>query len=136
MSSSGFWRGKPSLNGSDACSTFWRTRATFCAYLFHFIRGLKTGEVVGFGNDGGDLAEDYDRLMHLLSKRPVPGFYDVPKLGLCDATLDEIITAIYRRFVLREGEAEYPTAEKREQPLQVVAEEPTNFEQEAGKDQH
>jgi hypothetical protein len=97
-------------------------------YLFHFIRGLKTGEVIGFGNDGGDLAEDYDRLVHLLSKKPVPGLYDVPKLGLRDATLDEIITAIYRRFVLGEGAVEYPTAEERERPLPTVAEEPTNFE--------
>jgi len=97
-------------------------------YLFHIIRGLKTGEVIGFGNDGGDLAEDYDRLMHLLSKKPVPGLYDVPKLGLRDVALDEIITAIYRRFALREGAAEYPTAEERERPLPTVAEEPTNFE--------
>lgn len=105
-------------------------------YLFHFIRGLKTGEVIGFGNDGGDLAEDYDRLMPLLDEKPVPGLYDVPKLGLHDATLDEIITAIYRRFVLREGTVEYLIAEDRQRPLKVVAEEPTDFEQEAGKDQH
>jgi hypothetical protein len=97
-------------------------------YLFHFIRGLETGKVIGFGNDGSDLAEDYDRLMHLLSKEPVPGLYDVPKLGLRDVTLGEIITAIHRRFVLGEGAVEYPTAEEREQPLQVVAEEPTDLD--------
>jgi hypothetical protein len=97
-------------------------------YLFHFIRGLKTGEVVGFGNDGGDLAEDYNRLMSLLDKKPVPGLYDVPKLGLRDATLDEIIAVIYRRFVLGEDAVEYPAAEERERPLPTVAEEPTNFE--------
>jgi hypothetical protein len=97
-------------------------------YLFHIIRGLKTGEVIGFGNDGGDIAEDYDRLMLLLSKKPVPGLYDVSKLGLRDVALDEIITAIYHRFALREGAAEYLTAEERERPLPTVAEEPTNFE--------
>ena len=96
-------------------------------YLFHFIRGLKTGEVIGFGNDGGDLAEDYDRLMHLLGKKPVPGLYDVPKLDLHDAAFDEIITAIYRRFVLGESAVEYPPAKGRERPFQVVAEEPTNL---------
>jgi len=97
-------------------------------YLFHLIRGLKTGEVAGFGNNGGDLAEDYERLIHLLSKKPIPGLYDVPKLGLHDAALDEIITAIYRRFVLGEGTVEYPTAEERERPLPTVAEEPTDFD--------
>jgi hypothetical protein len=97
-------------------------------YLFHLVRGLKTGEVVGFGNDGGDLAEDYERLMHLLSRKPVPGLYDVPKLGLHDATLGEIVTAIYRRFVLGEGAVEYPTAEEREQTLPTVAEEPTDLD--------
>jgi hypothetical protein len=97
-------------------------------YLFHFIRGLKTKEVIGFGNDGGDLAEDYDRLIYLLKEKPVPGLYDVSKLGLHDITLDEIITAIYRRFVLRGGAVEYLTAEEREQPLPTVAEEPTDFD--------
>ena len=97
-------------------------------YLFHFIRGLKTGEVIGFGNDGGNLAEDYNRLVQLLSKKPVPGLYDVPKLNLRDVALDEIITAIYRRFALREGAVEYPTTEERKRPLPTVAEDPTNFE--------
>lgn len=103
-------------------------------YLFHFIRGLRTGEVIGFGNDGGNLAEDYEKILHLLGQKPVPGLYDVPELGLRDATLDEIITAIYRRFVLREGAVEYPMTGER--PLKVVAEEPTDWEQEARKDQH
>ena len=98
------------------------------------IKSSETGEVIGFSNEGSDLAEDYIRTMHLLEEKPFPGRYDVPQLGLQDATLDEIITAIYRRFVLRGGTMEYPTAKETERPLQVLAEEPTNFEQEAGKD--
>ena len=105
-------------------------------FVLHLIKSFKTGKVVGFSNDGGDLAEDYERLMRLLSEKPVPGLYDVPKLDLHDATLNEIITAIYRRLVLGEGSVEYPMAEESERPLRAVAEKPTNFEQEAGKDQH
>jgi hypothetical protein len=71
------------------------------AYLFHPIVSLKTKEIVGFSNEGGDLAQDYPRLMELLEAFPVPGRYDVPDLGLTDATLPEIITAIYERYVAR-----------------------------------
>lgn len=78
-------------------------------YRFHLIRGLRTGEVRGFSNDGGDLAQDYLRLMELLEAHPVPGRYDVPDLGLTDATLPEIITAIYERHVVgQESEFAYP----------------------------
>ena len=104
-------------------------------FLVHLIKSSETGEVIGFSNEGSDLAEDYIRTMHLLEEKPFPGRYDVPKLGLHDVTLDEIITAIYHRFVLGEGAVEYLTAE-RERPFQVVAEEPPDFEQEAEKDQH
>lgn len=96
-------------------------------FVLHLIKSFKTGKVVGFSNDSGDLAEDYEKIMRLLRKRPIPGRYDVPKLGLHDATLDEIITTIHRRFVLREGAVEYPTAEERERPLQAVAEEPADL---------
>jgi len=97
-------------------------------FVLHLIKSFKTGKVVGFSNDGGDLAEDYEKIMRLLRKRPIPGLYEVPKLGLRDATLDEIITAIYRCFVLGEGAVEYPTTEERERPLPTVAEEPTDFD--------
>jgi hypothetical protein len=96
-------------------------------FLLHLIKSSETGEVIGFSNEGSDLAEDYIRTMRLLKEKPFPGRYDVPKLGLNDVTLSEIITAIYRRFVLGESTVEYPAAEEREQPLQVVAEEPTDF---------
>jgi hypothetical protein len=97
-------------------------------FLLHLIKSSETGEVIGFSNEGSDLAEDYIRTMRLLEEKPFPGRYDVPKLGLHGATLDEIITTIHRRFVLGEGAVEYPTAEEREQPLQVVAEEPTDLD--------
>ena len=96
-------------------------------FLLYFIRSLKTGEVVGFSNEGGNLATDYERLMGLLEDTPIPGLFDVPELGVRDATLDEIITAIYRRLVLGEGAVEYPAAEERERPLKVVAEEPADL---------
>ncbi|MGQ9625397.1 MAG: hypothetical protein ACUVV0_00635 [Anaerolineae bacterium] len=73
-------------------------------FAFHLIRGLKTGEIVGFGNDGGNLAEDYYKLMEFLEEKPISELYDVPALNLYDATIGEIITAIYRRFVLAESE--------------------------------
>ena len=97
-------------------------------FLLHLIKSSETGEVIGFSNEGSDLAEDYVRTMRLLEEKPFPGRYDVPKLDLHDATLDEIITAIHRRFVLGEGAVEYPTAEERKRPLPTVAEEPTDFE--------
>jgi hypothetical protein len=96
-------------------------------FLLHLIKSSETGEVIGFSNEGSDLAEDYIRTMWLLEENPFPGRYDVPKLGLNDVTLSEIITAIYRRFVLREGMMEYPAAEERERSLPTVAEEPTDF---------
>ena len=89
-------------------------------FLFHRIKGLRTGEVVGFSNEGGDLARDYKRLVELLQKKPFYGLYDVPQLGLRDATLDRIVTAIYRRFILREEGAEYLLREER--PVRKVAE--------------
>ena len=97
-------------------------------FLLHLIKSSETGEVIGFSNEGSDLAEDYIRTMRLLEEKPFPSRYDVPQLGLRDATLDGIITAIYRRFVLGESAAEYPTAKERERPLPTVAEEPTDFE--------
>ena len=97
-------------------------------FLLHLIKSSETGEVIGFSNEGSDLAEDYIRMIQLLEEKPFLGRYDVPKLGLHDATLDEIITAIYRRFVLREGAVEYPTAEEREQAFPAVAEEPPDLD--------
>jgi len=90
-------------------------------YRFHLIRGLRTGEIKGFSNDGGDLAQDYPRLMELLEAHPVPGRYDVPDLGLIDATLPEVITAIYERHVVgRKSEFPYPVASERAPALQVA----------------
>jgi len=97
-------------------------------FVLHVLRSYRTGEIAGFSNEGGELARDYEYIMQLLAEKPIPEHYDVPQLGLCDATLAEIITTIHRRFVLGEGAVEYPTAEEREQPLQVVAEEPTDFD--------
>ena len=81
-------------------------------FRLHLIRSLRTGEIAGFSNDGGDLAEDYERLMELLREKPIPGRYDVPDLSLQDATLDQIITIIYQRFVLGQ-EHRYPMGEER-----------------------
>ncbi len=90
-------------------------------YRFHLVRGLRTGEIKGFSNDGGDLAQDYPRLMELLAEHPVPGRYDVPDLGLTDATLPEIITAIYERHVVgRRPDFAYPVAGERALALQVA----------------
>ena len=90
-------------------------------YRFHLIRGLRTGEIKGFSNDGGDLSRDYPRLMELLEAHSVPGRYDVPDLGLTDATLPEVITAIYKRHVVgRESEFPYPVASERAPALQVA----------------
>jgi len=97
-------------------------------FVLHILRSYRTGEIAGFSNEGGELARDYEYIMQLLTERPIPERYDVPQLGLRDAPLDEIITAIYRRFVLGESVVEYPTAEDRERPLPTVAEEPTDFE--------
>ena len=90
-------------------------------YLFHHIIALETGETVGFSNEGGDLARDYPRLMELLVEHPVSGRYDAPDLGLTDATLPEIITAIHERYVAgRESEFVYPVADARVPALQVA----------------
>ena len=90
-------------------------------YRFHLIRGLRTDEIKGFSNDGGDLARDYPRLMELLETHPVPGRYDVPDLGLTDATLPEIVTAIYERYVVgQESGFPYPVAGERAPALQVA----------------
>jgi hypothetical protein len=97
-------------------------------FVLHLLKSSKTGEVIGFSNEGSDLAEDYIRTMRLLKEKPFPGRYDVPKLGLHDATLDEIITAIHRHVVLGKGAVEYPTAQEKERPLPTVAEEPTDFD--------
>jgi len=90
-------------------------------FCLHLIRGLRTGEAKGFSNDGGDLAQDYPRLMELLEAHPVPGRYDVPDLGLTDATLPEIITAIYERHVVgQEPEPAYPVVGDSVSTLQVA----------------
>ena len=97
-------------------------------FVLHVLRSYRTGEIAGFSNEGGELAKDYECIMQLLAEKPIPERYDVPELGLYDVTLDEIITAIYRRFVLGKGAVEYPTAEERERPLPTVAEESTDFD--------
>ena len=90
-------------------------------YRFHLVRGLRTGEIKGFSNDGGDLSQDYLHLMELLEAHPVPGRYDVPDLGLTDTTLPEIITAIYERHVVgRRPDFAYPVAGERALALQVA----------------
>lgn len=71
-------------------------------FVLHVLRSYRTGEIVGFSNDGGELSEDYERIMEFLNEKPISELYDVPALDLYDATIGEIITAIYRRFVLEE----------------------------------
>jgi len=94
--------------------------------LFHTVVNLATGETVGFSNEGGDLAQDYSRLMGLLAEHPVPGRYDVPDLGLTGATLPEIITAIYEHYVVvQEPRFAYPVVGERVPALQV-ADRPTD----------
>jgi hypothetical protein len=92
-------------------------------FCLHLIHGLQTGEIKGFSNDGGDLAQDYPRLMELLAQHPVPGLYDVPDLNLTDATLPQIITAIYERYVATrraEPQQVYPTVGAQAPVLQVA----------------
>ncbi len=74
--------------------------ARYYEYLFFPIRDLVTGEIVGFSNDGGYFPEDYPRIMQLLKEHPIRERYDVPELGLMDATVDQILTAIYEQYVL------------------------------------
>ena len=69
-------------------------------FRLQLLRDRDTGQLVGFSNEGSDLAQDYPRLMELLAMYPVPGRYDVLDLGLTDATLPEIITAIYEHYVI------------------------------------
>ena len=59
-------------------------------FRLQLLQDRDTGPLVGFSNEGGDLAQDYPHLMELLEAHPVPGRYDVPDLGLTDATLPEI----------------------------------------------
>jgi hypothetical protein len=95
-------------------------------FHLHLIRGLQTGEVKGFSNDGGNLAQDYERLMELLAEHPVPDRYDVPDLSLTDATLSEIITAIHERFVVgQESKLTYPVVGEQPSALHV-ADRPTD----------
>ncbi len=96
-------------------------------YRFHLVRTSLTGEIVGFSNEGNDLAQDYPRLMELLAVHPVPGRYDVPDLGLTGATLPEIITAIYERYVVGQQPAFiYPVVE-RVPVLRVAEDEPEEY---------
>ncbi|MBL7065121.1 MAG: hypothetical protein ISS49_13070 [Anaerolineae bacterium] len=97
------------------------------AYLFHPIVSLKTKEIVGFSNEGGDLAQDYPRLMKLLAAHPVPGCYDVPDLGLTGATLLEIVTAIYEHYVVGQQPAFVYPVGVRVPALQVAEDEPKEY---------
>jgi len=93
-------------------------------FRLQLLRDRHTGQLVGFSNEGSDLAQDYPRLMELLEAHPVPGRYDVPDLGLTDATLPEIITAIYEHYVVgQEPEFVYPAVERVPAP-QVAEGEP------------
>jgi hypothetical protein len=95
-------------------------------FRFHWILDSVSDEIVGFSNEGSDLARDYPRLMELLEAHPVPGRYDVPDLDLTDATLPEIITTIYERYVVgQEPEFTYPPTDERHPTLQV-ADRPTD----------
>ncbi|MEE8392083.1 MAG: hypothetical protein V3S14_14985 [Anaerolineae bacterium] len=90
-------------------------------FLLYLVYSHQTGELIGFTNDSSDLAQDYERLMELLAEHPIPGCYDVPDLGLTGATLPEVITAIYERYVARrEPEFAYPTAGGHAPALQVA----------------
>ena len=53
-------------------------------FRLQLLRDRRTDQLVGFSNEGGDLARDYERLMELLIEHPVPGRYDAPDLGLTD----------------------------------------------------
>jgi len=90
-------------------------------YRFHVVQTSLTGEIAGFSNEGNDLAQDYPRLMELLEAHPIPGRYDVPDMGLTDATLPEIITAIYEQYVVgQEPEPAYPAVGEQTSALQVA----------------
>ena len=97
------------------------------AFCFHWILDSVSDEIVGFSNEGSDLAQDYPRLMELLAAHPVPGRYDVPDLGLTDATLPEIITAIYELYVVgRQPAFVYPVGVY-VPALQVAEDEPEEY---------
>jgi len=90
-------------------------------FRLQLLQDRHTGQLVGFSNEGSDLAQDYSRLMELLEAHPVPGRYDVPDLGLTDATLPEIVTVIYERYVVgREAEFAYPAVGDSVPTLQVA----------------
>lgn len=99
-------------------------------FLLHLVYSHRTGELIGFTNDSSDLAQDYPRLMELLEAHPVPGRYDVPELGLTDATLPEIITVIYERYVVGREEEFVYLAEERVPALQVAEDEPEAYDTE------
>ena len=97
------------------------TKDELYEFRLQLLRDRHTDQLVGFSNEGGDLARDYDRLMELLIEHPVPGRYDVPDLDLTDCTLPEIITAIYERYVVgRKPEFAYPVVGERAPALQVA----------------
>ena len=91
-------------------------------FLLDLLMDLGTDEVVGFCTEGVEFSVEYPNIVAAIRDRPWAERFDVPQLGLVDATLDEILDAIHRRFVLRERVIEYPTAEERERPLRAVAE--------------
>ncbi len=76
-------------------------------FVLHVLRSYRTGEICGFSNDGGELATDYPRIVELLRQHPIAERFDVPALGLYDATIDRIIAEIYERYVVR-GETFVP----------------------------
>ena len=76
-------------------------------FVFQVVRDLKTGEVVGFCNEGGRLHEDYETIQRALRRHPITEQFDVPALGLYDATVDRIIAEIYERYVVQ-GETFVP----------------------------
>ena len=76
-------------------------------FVFQLVRDLKTGEVVGFCNEGGRLHEDYETIRSALRRHPITERFDVPALGLYDATVDRIIAEIHERYVVR-GETFVP----------------------------
>jgi hypothetical protein len=81
-------------------------------FLLNLIVDLGTGEVVGFGTEGVDFSREYPDIVAAVKANPWPERYDVPELGLIDAALEEILTAIYQRFVLGQ-EHRYPMGEER-----------------------
>jgi hypothetical protein len=56
----------------------------------------KTGQVVGYDSFG--FWEDYPVIIEGLIKKPVPGPFDVPELGLKGVNLKEVYEEIHRRY--------------------------------------